>query len=344
MAVCGVCGKNSILPESYDSLVLCKKCALKIWSPKWKAKVFTTNEEIEKERDSVTKKALHLGFPQTALDALVRYFDDQKIEGLVRLFDGRVGQILTVFKGHCVIDTQDEFDYEEIDEAYRLMMTPAFRGKCSARPCEEETSIDGEALAGAAKDIISGLALGGSLSKSVMRAGAGLASSATSKPRKNEKAVVANVELRIEYGLATLRYSDLEDVFLRMPVGEEEYGFIRFQRGKEPNPTKDKLFFFEESESSKKVVKELQRYMQKEVSSFVDERERMAREAEEAVKARAMEVEEAKESLVIEAIKSSSAQTCLSAPDELLKWKQLLDAGAISQEEYETKKAQLLGI
>lgn len=30
--------------------------------------------------------------------------------------------------------------------------------------------------------------------------------------------------------------------------------------------------------------------------------------------------------------------------DDLLKWKQLLDAGAISQEEFDAKKAQLIGI
>lgn len=39
-----------------------------------------------------------------------------------------------------------------------------------------------------------------------------------------------------------------------------------------------------------------------------------------------------------------STNTGISEADEILKYKQLLDDGAITQEEYEAKKKQLLGI
>ena len=40
----------------------------------------------------------------------------------------------------------------------------------------------------------------------------------------------------------------------------------------------------------------------------------------------------------------SDSSSEISAADEILKYKNLLDAGAITQEEYDTKKKQLLGI
>jgi hypothetical protein len=43
---------------------------------------------------------------------------------------------------------------------------------------------------------------------------------------------------------------------------------------------------------------------------------------------------------------ASAAESCAqsSSADEILKYKQLLDAGAITQEEYDAKKKQLLGL
>lgn len=40
----------------------------------------------------------------------------------------------------------------------------------------------------------------------------------------------------------------------------------------------------------------------------------------------------------------NAASTPISAADELMKYKNLLDSGAITQEEYESKKKQLLGL
>ena len=42
--------------------------------------------------------------------------------------------------------------------------------------------------------------------------------------------------------------------------------------------------------------------------------------------------------------KQPVAQQAISAADELKKFKELLDLGAITQEEYNTKKKQLLGL
>lgn len=41
---------------------------------------------------------------------------------------------------------------------------------------------------------------------------------------------------------------------------------------------------------------------------------------------------------------SNSEKTSFSVADELIKYKELLDAGVLSQEEFDKKKQQLLGI
>lgn len=38
MAICDSCKGNSILPEHYGALTLCKKCSMKILAPTWKNK------------------------------------------------------------------------------------------------------------------------------------------------------------------------------------------------------------------------------------------------------------------------------------------------------------------
>ena len=35
MAICDSCKGNSILPEHYGALTLCKKCSMKILAPTW---------------------------------------------------------------------------------------------------------------------------------------------------------------------------------------------------------------------------------------------------------------------------------------------------------------------
>lgn len=186
MATCGACGKNSILPETYGTLILCKKCAIKILTPTWKNKVYSTNEEVAEERDSVTRMARSSSFPQSAIDALKQYFNDQIMDGLIKLYDGGTGQVLAVFDDHFAIDTHEEFDYEEIEDEYRAMVSPSLRGKGAFDP-EEDSGIDGEMLASAVHNAISGLAFGGGLGKSIVRAGVGIASEMTAKSRRRMK-------------------------------------------------------------------------------------------------------------------------------------------------------------
>lgn len=116
-----------------------------------------------------------------------------------------------------------------------------------------------------------------------MRAGAGIASEIASKSKIKDAVSkeIADIELKVAFGLKELSYSDFEDAVLRLPVGEEDYGFIRFQKGSEPSPSKDYLFFFDDD---KKEIKKLHAIMQEKIILFAEERAQQEREAK--IKAR----------------------------------------------------------
>lgn len=85
------------------------------------------------------------------------------------------------------------------------------------------------------------------------------------------------------------------------------------------------VFSFDPGENRKQAAIEIARF----IESKLDDKAAEAEEQEESMRT---------------ANSPSRQADALSAPDELLKWKQLLDAGAITNEDYAAKKKQLLGL
>lgn len=96
MAICDSCKGNSILPEHYGALTLCKKCSMKILAPTWKNKIYSTNEEVHEQREKTLARAVSAGFPSDAITKLGSYFDGLIIPGLFKIFDGGNDQGLVV--------------------------------------------------------------------------------------------------------------------------------------------------------------------------------------------------------------------------------------------------------
>ena len=318
MATCDVCGKNSVLPEKIGKLTLCRPCSLKIHTPIWKGKVYTSNEDVRQDRKRIVSLARRAGFPDEAIDAIKRYFNKQLIEGLVEIISGGAGQNIVLYEDHFTIDTLDSFDSEEAQAAYRKMMrSSAFSG-------EDERWMD------AAGSVLQGMASGHSLKKSLALAGAGLAGDMLGS-RKKQEPEIADPE--IFHGMWNLKYSTFRDVFLLIPEDESAtYGFIEFQKGSRPNPARDVVFFFDRDRMGSRDIERLYRFLKDSIEKASEERIQRSREA----KSRRKDEAEVAQTVIM--------QPQVSAPEELMKWKQLLDAGAITQDEYNAKKAQLLGL
>ena len=174
MATCGVCGSSTIMPETYGTLTLCKKCALKVLTPKWKNRSYSTNSEVEDQKRSTVKLAKLMGFPSTAVKALESYFESLKTKGLVLALDGGVGQNLAVMDTYFGIDTTEFFHEKKAEKQYASLLSGVTKRKAN-------DNADSALVAKIAGDVLSGLALGGGIGRTVMRAGAGLASDIVSK-------------------------------------------------------------------------------------------------------------------------------------------------------------------
>jgi hypothetical protein len=329
MEICNVCGKKSLMPEKYGDIFLCKICSMKIFSPTWRSKEYISNDEVDKQKEKVIKFANASGFSTEVIEGIVKFFKDKKVDGLIKVFHGNRGQTLTVCETHCIIDTTGSFNYKEAEKAYLKLMTPGKRGGNSS--LDMLSSVIGtHQTAGILGDVVGGVLTGGSsiLKKQIIKAGKNIAVNAITKQLNGDNQGGTErkpIVLSVQSGERLVKYNDYDIVKFIEPVGEEQYGFIKFQNSKYSNDSEeDVLFFFGIGVDTKKEASQLYQFIKKKVNDI-----------NEVLKT-SIPVNEAP--VIMQKAPASSIA------DEILKFKQLLDMGAISQEEYDGKKKQLLGL
>jgi hypothetical protein len=327
MEICSVCGKKSLMPEKYGDAFLCKICSMKILSPTWKSKEYLSNDEVDKQREKVIKLANFNGFPVEVIEDIGKFFEDKKVDGLITVFHGNRGQTLTVCETHCIIDTTGSFDYKKAEKAYLKLMTSEKRGGNSSLGMLDSV-INNQTASGILVDVVGGVLTGGILKKQIIKAGKNIAVNAITKQLTGDNQRGAErkpIVLSIQSGERLVKYSDYDIVKYIEPVGEEEYGFIKFQNSKYVNDSEeDVLFFFGSGSYIKKEASQLYGFIKKRVNDINEVLETSISVNEVSV--------------------TAQKEPTSSTADEILKFKQLLDMGAISQEEYDVKKKQLLGL
>lgn len=324
------------MPEEYGNSCLCKICSMKILSPTWKNKEYSTNEEIEKQKEIVMKNAAENGFPTKVINDLADFFTSKKVEGLVKNFDGHSGQKMAVCDSYCIINTTGKFDYKEIEKAYLKLMIPEERGQ---KPSAD--MLDGLKTTQKAVDIIGDvvgdiLPVKGSLKRQIVKTGKSFALKAISEQLSGGTKAMRGVQ----WGERLVDYGEYQIVKFVEPVGKEAYGFIRLQKSEyEEDSEEDILFFFSSDEDIKNEAKVLYEFIRKRVKVIKEESEISNRAPSSqmgSVQSASQQHGEAPEAAV--------ETVSLSVADEILKFKQLLDMGAITQEEYDAKKKQLLDL
>ena len=108
----------------------------------------------------------------------------------------------------------------------------------------------------------------------------------------------------------------------RQKVGEGEIGFLRFVNGKTGGRSNDDVLFFFGEDTTK---------LDKAYKVICEGIDAAAQPVSQEVPSPEQQV-------------ASQPMATSSVADEILKFKQLLDMGAITQEEYDAKKAELLSI
>lgn len=163
----------------------------------------------------------------------------------------------------------------------------------------------------------------GFIKSGIKALGSGVASNAISgnvsyneKPQKSET-------LNISSGDKKIYYAEYDIVTFYGPISEEEYGFIRFQNSHLADESNmDVIFCFVNTKSKVNQANEIYNYIQSQIAS----------------------INESKLNNVMEQPQMTEKNEAIQVPDQILKYKELFDVGAITKEEFTAKKKQLLGL
>ena len=373
MAKCDVCGKASLLPEKFGEVNICKVCFMKVNGPFWKRQ-YAKNEDAEKQRCKALETAHKQNFPQPVISAINGFFMEQinamqkcdacgqTVSALQSLGEARLcnnchGKI-------CNNEAWKEEDYsdnKEVEENRKKVLKIATKHgfpasvvdginkhfdshiqvglidtvygesqelKVFENRCVLETygNFDDEEMSKRYARLIRKGSHGGLISNNVAKAvvhgvmGGGLVKAGMSLAKSAivDMAVDAiapdRTAFKVRKGKVTLDYSiyDIVEFQRVLSIGfEDELGYMRFKCSQQA--TNDVIFFFTNN------------YAAEEMYTYICNRI-------DAIKKKQLE----------KATRQPKEHT--SAADELLKFKQLLDMGAITQEEYDAKKKQLLGL
>ena len=228
------------------------------------------------------------------------------------------GQKIIVCSDRLIIKTEADFDIKVIRKAYKRMC----EGKRGA------IGIGDYVSAQQATQIVS-MAIGnivpgrGFIKSGIKALGSGVASNAISgnvsyneKPQKSET-------LNISSGDKKIYYAEYDIVTFYGPISEEEYGFIRFQNSHLADESNmDVIFCFVNTKSKVNQANEIYNYIESQIAS----------------------INESKLNNVMEQPQMTEKNEAIQVPDQILKYKELFDVGAITEEEFTAKKKQLLGL
>lgn len=376
MAKCDVCGKMSLMPERFGKVYICKVCFMKINGPLWRYYQYDKQDNVEKQRDKVIDLAKKQNFPENVIGEIVAYFNEQ-LKGMchcdicgtsVQTLNS-VGNARLCKKCYSKIDKNEwkENDYSDNKEvesnrkkilkiAYKqnfpknvidginehfdskiqkgLIDTVYGKGqelKVFETHCVLETygNFDEDELSkryakllrksgqgggllsnSAAQALVRGVLGGG-----IVKTGITLATSAVVNATAN--AIAPNrSSFRVKKGKFTINYDyyDIVEFQKVLSIGyEDELGYMRFRSSQQPtDDATAMIFFFHNNYTAEKMY------------NYICER-----------------IEHEKKERINQVSKPQINER-ISVADEILKFKNLLDIGAITEDEFLEKKKELL--
>lgn len=313
MVKCDVCGSNSMLPDKFGNIVLCRVCSMKILAPTWRNKVYGSYEEVEKQRLKIVESSKSKGFPEHVVEGLSSYINSFKKDGVIESFDGGVGQSLVVYEDKIVIDANKSLEYSDINKAFQNIL----KGK---RGGTGQFEVTPEAVGKIATDVILGTLTGGKgslVKKAVKSVGKSVATNVLSN--KDVSKIfpdVYDLDITDKY----INISDIANFRVVKPVGSERYGFVFFDLYQEAHVKNVFVFGEQRVDSLSNVLDKLSQLHQKHNDQREDNSQQNINN------------------------QVSQKTTSVNAYDELIKLKELLDLGILTEEEFQMKKKELLNL
>ena len=379
MMKCNVCGKNSLLPEKFGNVNVCKVCFVKANGPYWK-RVADKYEDVKKLQESALSYAEKQNFPESVLSAINDYFENQLnsmktcdcckmpvqtlqtiekakickqcfakintsawkedkydnnddveknrqkvlkiafkngfptivIDSINKHFDSKIQKgLIKVVDSHRgqILKIFEDHAVLITKDSFDIEETSKEYGKAIKNSQPKENLISNTTAKKMARNVLSGGIVKAGINMATSVA-IDLAADAIAPPKGIFKVVKGS------YNINYLEYSQVEF----QKVGDNDIGFIKFRNPRYSNdPSEDIIFFFGSSDGKEKIFNEILRCV------------------ETTNKAKNTNQSGSFTAQVQPIIQTSAA-------DEILKYKNLLDIGAITQEEFDKKKKELLNM
>lgn len=352
MAKCMACGKMALLTTTIGNVILCKNCASMIGAPVWRDREFASRDELINQKNFAIQKATVEKMPPDVIMEITRFFDEYINAGYVTTINGKAGQTLKVFANYCVIITNSESTKSELESRFRQF-----------EPDDDDSSNNDDSFFSSEdkRRMVNGL-----MSGRLVQTGIGAVVSATINQQEKEKAAEERARKKaherslkvgrlISVGERRIFLKNIEDVqtFCR---SNNTHGYLKFiPKGVSPsNIYECEYFFFSNSifhqtKQMKQNVESIKNYL----IERIDGLEREMREAlikqkqwkeEQLAAKQAEQIKQIIEQTTQQNVQSTAQQNKPDAFEEIRKFKQLLDEGIISEDEFNAKKKELLGL
>lgn len=323
MEKCLNCGKTVLIKTCFGNETLCKNCDSLVNASSWNKRDFVSMDELVEKKNNALQLAKTNNVSGNVIDAIEKYFDEYIKEGFVTSVNGRTGQTLKVFENYCIVNTKSE-------SAQTSLINMFYQFD------EDDDDEDDEVLSTDDKlNLAKGVLRGGLIKTSIgVAMSAGIKQSAKEqKAEKKARARKKKLEKLIKVGDKKILFKDYINVetFSKVNTTNGYLKFIPKEVGEDDIYECDYFFFNNsipfESKKIKQKVENIKKILEEKIEKDV------IKEKEEKTKT-TQEVEKA-----LEVKKNDESKF-----EEIRKYKQLLDEGIITEEEFQTKKKELLNL
>lgn len=316
MKTCAACGKTSLAPTNIGGKDICKICYMKIHGSSWnKDEYFDSLNDLNKWKTKAIDSAKKCSFPDEVINTINNFFQKEIDKGFIKSFYGQEGQWIALYKDYFVIDTKDYFDRDEINKQLKL------RGAINT--IAKTLTTDNSTLMNTGMNMISGIIPGGKFVRNgvklAMGAAIDAAKSNANDPKVKEQPTLPTQVIAYK-GVRTLRYEDYDKII--HVNGSDKCPSYFYILGDNVPPY---MFFFDHSYES-----EASEFEGDLLELFNSHSKPIPKDETESPK----EIEQS----------HNSPMSLEAGVDGIRKFKQLLDEGIITEEEFLKKKKELLGL
>lgn len=122
MNKCVLCGKTAIIEHEIDGKIFCNGCYLKLHMPLWENKTYNSADDLKNQGKKVVELIKKGDYSQDGINQVLSIFDNKLNNGFKKSFDGGLGQVIELYDRYLTIITKSSFSEESMSEDYARIL------------------------------------------------------------------------------------------------------------------------------------------------------------------------------------------------------------------------------